>query len=140
MIDCKHWKDCGVRHGGCCTAGLYGGQPSFGICMSCSNRTPVGQDEPIGMPKQSLVQKAVSYAKAELSAIVSSIPEEEFQFRMSQCRACSKLNPLPEPQVGYCGACGCGRNPRAELTVKGKMPKASCPLNKWTKPPDTPNG
>lgn len=138
MIDCKHWKDCGVKGGGCCAAGLYGGQPSYGICMSCSNRTPADQDEPVGFQKMGFVSKAVSYARAEISALVSSIPDEEFEFRMSQCKSCSRREPAPEPQVGWCGACGCGRSVRAELTIKGKMPKATCPLNKWTKPPDTP--
>jgi hypothetical protein len=137
MIDCKYWKECGVKGGGCCKAGLYGGQPSYGVCMSCSNRTPAGEEEPIGFKKMNIVAKAVSYATAEISAMISKIPDEEFEFRMSQCRACSNLDPLPEPQVGFCKSCGCGRSVRAELTVKGKMPKATCPLNKWAKPADT---
>ena len=32
-IACKYWKDCGIKNGGCCEKGLYGGKPSIGICL-----------------------------------------------------------------------------------------------------------
>jgi len=78
-----------------------------------------------------LLSKAMSWAKAEMSAIISKLPDDKYEARMSACRACNSLDPLPEPQVGYCKACGCGRSARAELTVKGRMPGARCPLKRW---------
>jgi hypothetical protein len=33
--------------------------------------------------------------------------------------------------LGFCTKCGCGANPRAQLTVKLKLPATSCPLDKW---------
>lgn len=35
MSNCAHWTDCGMRYGGCCALGLYGGRPSPGICQLC---------------------------------------------------------------------------------------------------------
>ena len=37
--------------------------------------------------------------------------------------------------LGFCTKCGCGANPRAQLTVKLKLPATSCPLGKWDEAP-----
>jgi hypothetical protein len=37
-MECKHWKDCNIIGGGCCSLGLYGGQPSLGVCNNCPKR------------------------------------------------------------------------------------------------------
>jgi hypothetical protein len=82
--------------------------------------------------RQNLLQKAVSYVKAEVSAIVSSISDGDVERRLEACRNCPQLMMSPkEGEVGWCKACGCGNGGRAELTVKTKMPAAKCPLNKW---------
>lgn len=36
-MNCKHWTECGVRNGGCCSLGLYGGKPSEGVCNRCES-------------------------------------------------------------------------------------------------------
>lgn len=70
------------------------------------------------------------YAKAEASRIVrGDVPEEQYQARLKACKACSELD-AGDP-VGWCKACGCGRRARAELSVKAKMPAATCPLDRW---------
>lgn len=86
-----------------------------------------------------LLEKAASWAKAEVSLVWNGpLSDEQLEARLSLCRRCPKLDPGKEAgQVGWCKACGCGRNPRAELTVKGRMPKATCPLDLWPKKPDT---
>ena len=33
LVQCSHWSACGVNGGGCCDLGLYGGRPSFGVCL-----------------------------------------------------------------------------------------------------------
>jgi hypothetical protein len=38
-ITCKHWKKCGVKHGGCCD--LHGAV-SFGVCNRCPDSTEIG--------------------------------------------------------------------------------------------------
>lgn len=45
MIDCSHWKACGVSGGGCCQAGAYE-RPSFGVCRHCGRRDPGKRDLP----------------------------------------------------------------------------------------------
>jgi hypothetical protein len=83
-------------------------------------------------PGGGIVTKAKSWLRAEVSALVhGKVDDANFGARMAACRACNRLDPLPEPKVGYCTACGCGRGLRAELTVKGRLPEAKCPLKKW---------
>jgi len=86
------------------------------------SRTEVAPSNPLA--------KAVSWVKAEASRVLEGdVPDNQYQERLKACRACPKLkagNP-----VGWCGACGCGTRRRAELSIKAKMPKASCPLSKW---------
>jgi hypothetical protein len=134
MINCKHWSDCRVRGGGCCALGLYGGKPSEGTCTrACKKRDPVGVDEPSPESQPlSFVSKAVSYVRAEVSLLTQFIPESKVEERLDACRACPSLKPSTEPdQFGWCGACGCGKNKRAELTVKARMPAATCPKKLW---------
>ena len=74
--------------------------------------------------------KAVSWIKAEASRVLEGdVPEDQYQARLEACRACPKLK--PRSPLGHCGACGCGTRRRAELTIKAKMPRATCPLGKW---------
>lgn len=34
-IACQHWSACGVKGGGCCALGKFGGRPSAGLCATC---------------------------------------------------------------------------------------------------------
>ena len=34
-MKCRHWVECGVPGGGCCTERHFGGQPSLGVCRAC---------------------------------------------------------------------------------------------------------
>lgn len=34
-MKCDHWTECGIKHGGCCALGLFGGRPSLGVCRGC---------------------------------------------------------------------------------------------------------
>jgi hypothetical protein len=80
----------------------------------------------------SLWDKAKSWMKAEASLIVDgALTEKPYSERIAACRACEHLDPREAPRVGFCKACGCGTNARAELTVKGRMPAATCPKGKW---------
>lgn len=33
LLPCSHWSHCGVTGGGCCSKNLFGGRPSFGVCL-----------------------------------------------------------------------------------------------------------
>lgn len=135
MINCQYWSSCKVVGGGCCALNLFGGKPSLGTCRRCQKRVPLtadGVEIEIEPEPKSLVEKAASYIKAEVSNVVSSIPEEAVELRLAECRQCPSLKPSTNPsELGWCSACGCGQSPRAELTVKAKMPAATCPKNKW---------
>ena len=37
MIPCKHWHECGILGGGCCTIDAYD-KPSFGTCLAVCNK------------------------------------------------------------------------------------------------------
>lgn len=135
---CTEWSECDVTGGGCCRIGLFGGKPSLGTCMNaCRQRKPVQGDEAVDEPApapvpRSMLSKAISYIKAEVSAVTSTITDDEVAARLDACRSCSSLTPSKEQgQVGWCNSCGCGQGRRAELTVKSRMPAATCPLNRW---------
>jgi len=83
-------------------------------------------------PDPGLIERAASWLRAEASlALEGPLAAEAVDARLSQCRSCPHLEPLPAPQVGWCQACGCPRSGRAELTVKATMPAASCPRGRW---------
>ena len=80
----------------------------------------------------SMLRKAASWAAAEASQVISGpLPDDQYEARIAVCRACDQLDAAAAPLVGHCKSCGCGKAARAELTVKARMPKATCPKAKW---------
>jgi hypothetical protein len=75
-----------------------------------------------------------SYIRAEVSNINQgpvSLPV--YEERKKICGACphrTYAEGYKDP-LGFCTKCGCGANPRAQLTIKLKLPATSCPINKW---------
>jgi hypothetical protein len=128
-MNCQHWRECNIPHGGCCDLGFYGGTPSLGTCKRCLASDKQNQQIP---QQPTILGKALSYFKAEVSAVVSSITEEQYQARLDECSKCPLLvKSTKEDELGWCKGCGCGQNSRAELKTKAKMPAATCPLKKW---------
>ena len=85
--------------------------------------------------------KATSYLKAEASQILlGKVDDTKYNARIAECRKCEHLKETEEDEIGFCGRCGCGTNPRARLTVKARMPKATCPLSKWREQKETSDG
>lgn len=83
--------------------------------------------------KPTTIQKIKQYAKAEASLLLNgAVDEEVYEARISLCKSCEHIIQSDDP-VGHCNECGCGTRKRAGLTVKGKMPEATCPKNKWKK-------
>lgn len=84
-------------------------------------------------PKRSL-GNAWKFAKAVLSlAIVGGTPRAVRAKRAAACLRCPALRSKPgsgEP-IGWCSACGCGDSPRAAMSRKVAMPKATCPKGRW---------
>jgi|SanBayMetagenome_1026888.scaffolds.fasta_scaffold03967_3 hypothetical protein len=83
----------------------------------------------------SLLNKAASWAKAEVSQVVHGpVDDETYRMRLETCNACFRLERAAGAELGFCKACGCGQSARAELTVKGRMPEAKCPIQAWGDP------
>lgn len=97
---------------------------------SRSNKSPDAGDQPHTI--RDFLKRAKSWMKAEASVVTQGqLPDDQYEARMAVCRGCEYLDPREAPQVGFCKTCGCGTGVRAELTVKGRMPAATCPKNKW---------
>jgi hypothetical protein len=92
-----------------------------------------GVEVPPDAAAPSLVNKAILWAMAEASQLMHGpLEDAAYQARIDACKACDAFDPKQAPQIGFCKACGCGQNARAELSVKARMPGATCPKNKWT--------
>jgi hypothetical protein len=147
-INCEYWN---IDEESCITkCSLKNINPSTPDCALCKERKEIvsltiSQPIPkklnsttmIPKPKEpSLIQKAVSYAKAETSQMFNGkVSEEVYNKRKEICLACDyKVNPLPQTEpIGWCkGGCGCKiGNPRASLSQKLYMPSITCPLKKF---------
>jgi hypothetical protein len=87
-------------------------------------------------PGGSLYRKAAGWLTAEASLLTRGpLADADYEARVAVCRQCEHLDAAPDPQIGFCKACGCAKHPRAELTVKGRMPAATCPKGKWSPTP-----
>lgn len=135
---CDSWKDCGVRQGGCCQLGLYGGRPSLGVCAKCDHRTVDGVK-----PVKSQFELIKKYARVEITQVMQGFASPaDAAARLAICIACPERavehkGVTDSGGVGYCTKCGCGNNPRALLTVKVTLAGVECPLLKWSAVPGT---
>jgi hypothetical protein len=92
-------------------------------------------------PTPSVLQRAHAWMQAEASLrLHGPVPDAEYDNRIARCQACPELEPLMLPQIGRCRACGCGNNPRAELSIKARMPAATCPRALWESATLPPSG
>lgn len=93
------------------------------------------QPQAIVDPKaQVTVANAAKYVTAEMSLqLYGPVPDVIFEERKAQCMSCSsrKVSTTLHDDIGFCSSCGCGVNERSRLTVKLRMPKATCPINRW---------
>lgn len=85
---------------------------------------------PLWMRLRQFAARARSFIRAVASWIFGRrISRKRYEMRISACLGCEHRQAATP--VGYCGACGCGRNPLSELSIKAKMPAAQCPTGKW---------
>ena len=81
------------------------------------------------------VRNIAAYVEAEASLVMQGpVAPEVFEARKAACLGCEHraTNTEPPDEIGFCKKCGCGTAARARLTVKLTMPKATCPLEKWS--------
>ena len=75
-----------------------------------------------------------SFFRAQKSVLgEGSVSLAVYQERKKICGECPHREYVDgyTDELGFCKKCGCGANPKAQLTVKLKVPKTSCPLDKW---------
>jgi hypothetical protein len=80
------------------------------------------------------VKNIKSYFRAQKSILgEGKVSLQVFEKRKSICRECPNRQHVDgySDELGFCTSCGCGANPKAQLTVKLQIPKTSCPLGKW---------
>jgi hypothetical protein len=88
-----------------------------------------GELSTVRLERIGLVQKAVEYAKAEVSALVKDVPLPQLQARMEACATCESRE--VDGGAWYCNSCGCPKWNRSRLQAKWEMPAATCPRGKW---------
>ena len=82
--------------------------------------------------KRGLAKRATAWAKAEASLrLEGPVLPQVFEARAASCRGCPAREEHPDDPIGYCKECGCGHSPRARLSVKLRMPAATCPREIW---------
>jgi hypothetical protein len=103
------------------------------VMHDLSKTTTVDKIKNIELPKQKKkISKIFSYFKFEFSNFYKGkVSKRIFNDRKNKCLDCHGLMKDTTDPIGYCGLCGCGKNPRARLTVKLTVAGATCPLNKW---------
>lgn len=139
-MDMDDVKRCYWDSDGTCQHPRIGNSPAFEKrCSACTDfKRKVYHEvrvrpEETGDGKPGLFTKAVSYARAEASlAIKGPLDRDGYLLRLEVCNACPELDRAAEPdRLGWCRACTCPKWSRSELTVKGRMPDATCPRSKW---------
>lgn len=152
MINCTHWKDCGITSdgvtvGGCCQAGHYKGKPSLGVCGVCEHREPQavtvssrpGVLQQAATAFQSGTKAALSVAKTTVG--IDRLPEDQVEARLAICRQCPSGHARFDKNgdLFTCGsmldelrkvnpeskACGCLLNKKARDATQ------SCPEGYW---------
>jgi len=82
-IKCKHWKDCGIKNGGCCSIDKYE-RPSHGVCLlSCD----VNTSKPT--KKESLKLLKLKKSKG-LGDTVKKIIDKATRGKVKPCGGCKK--------------------------------------------------
>lgn len=139
-MDLDHVSTCFWNLEGTCRHPRIGNKEAVAErCEPCDSHRPkrlvqVGLSPEL--PRRSLLSKATSWAKAEASLVVKGpVTNDEFLRRLETCNGCPDLKRSEDPtKLGWCSKCGCGDRARAELTIKGRMPAATCPYHLWLKP------
>lgn len=124
VADCTRWRIAGQAPA--CADGH-----DVNTCATCPHRIA----RPAPPPPPSIPSRAITWARAEASLATSGpLDAATVTARLEACNACPHLNRVDGAPLGFCRACGCGQNARAELTIKATMPAALCPIGVWQDP------
>lgn len=132
MIGCKHWRDCGVSHGGCCDIGAYA-RPSYGTCVLLCKKWE-GPPKPDRVPGPGPTpHRIVDFVTAHKQLITQGrVPDAVAHERLSICTGITVegkkiAEPCPRYEdekggwgTGHCKACGCLDWPISQMHRPGK--------------------
>ena len=141
-VKCALWRP--VKKGEECCCGCEGmcianaiPSPRIIDCMNCPANTTkqnhhLVQGFDYSTLKKPFLKRVLSYFTAEASlAVEGKVKKKIFNQRMTACKACEHLVKSSD-HVGHCGKCGCSTtSKRSGLTLKGTMPRATCPMGRW---------
>ena len=137
-VDMDHVSLCYWSQEGMCRHPKIGNSPATSErCGQCAHFKPRKVAESGDLVESRKVkpfaQRAMSWVKAEVSMIADTpLQPAEYLLRLEVCNACPELKRAEEEdKLGWCTKCGCPEWSRSELTVKARMPKATCPLAMW---------
>jgi len=95
MIECKHWKKCGVNKGGCCNINEYE-RPSYGVCLLvCKKNT----NKP--KPKKAKRMLGISNKSRGLGDTVERIIKKVTRGKVKPCGGCKKRRELLNKMIPY---------------------------------------
>lgn len=139
IVPCAHWspapacESCGV-----CGLDLYGGRPSFGVCLTICQRydgpprTADMAKRAAEIPPATKRRLVDAYAHAEASLFAHGpVPLTVYEERKARCMNCDGRVAHGNDPVGFCAPCGCGLAHRAKLSTKLHMPSIKCPRGEF---------
>lgn len=113
--DCPHWRDCGIKSGGCCAIEKYQ-RPSRGTCAVC-----LGQ--PIPLTIRRALHGAKQLAKAAMG--LGQADEATIGQRRAICGECKHAKKDEAGGLVGCEVCTC------RLLAKTSLAEEECPIGKW---------
>jgi hypothetical protein len=148
MGQCKYFKNCGIRGGGCCTIGEYNGKPTHLACEKlCDKRDESAKEiiqkpptapapsrieirgpEPVPIPMPPVSEQLINLKDTVKGVIQGKLKgqhtfasREEKEARLEVCNGCDLFN----KERQRCSKCGC------YMKAKSQFKASKCPLGKW---------
>jgi len=121
-----------------CGLGLYGGQPSVGVCDYCVKRGDnneefataykLQENKPTNDVPPSALEMGKNLAgsvKDWVAGGFSTATEKQLEARQAICESCEFWTASAFAGTGACRKCGCS------TMLKLKLATAKCPIDKW---------
>jgi|GEM_PF-2384525 hypothetical protein len=85
MIKCKHWKECNVTGGGCCSINEYD-KPSFGVCLLACEKNTSNPQESVSFKKLEKFKNRSKGFGDTIKKVISKVTGG----KLKQCGGCKK--------------------------------------------------
>ena len=93
-VKCKHWRECGVKNGGCCDVNEYV-RPSFGVCLlACGKNTD--------KPSEKKAKKMLGIKRSRgLGDTVKKAIDKITRGKVKPCGGCEKRRKILNKMIPY---------------------------------------